>query len=81
MNKLRNLSAETQACTSPKNLHRFFMAGSVYLKSVFIQPNIPSFSTFIAYLGAENKPKRTEQLHTLATGLYVRVIGLKRGVM
>ena len=44
-----------QACTSHKNLHRFFKMGS-------IQPNLPSFFALIANLGAENKLKKDRRI-------------------
>ena len=47
-----------QACTSHKNLHRFFQDGIYTLKSEFIQPNRSSFFALIANSGAENKLKK-----------------------
>ena len=44
------------------------------LKSEFKQSNLASFSTFIAYSAAGNKPKRPDHLPRLAIGLYLLTI-------
>ena len=75
MNKLRkfiNRNA-TMHLDHPRNF-TVISRRDLSLKSEFKQSNLPSFSTFIAYSGAGNKPKRPDHLPRLAIGLYLLTI-------